>query len=362
MNINTYLNDSIQRIAGTVLKAASKSLKEMRFVSSMIPVLRKNEKQRENMENKGTHIPPFLIASITSACNLHCAGCYARASGSCSDSTIAEELTGKDWKTIFAQASELGISFILLAGGEPLMRRDVIEEAALQPGIVFPVFTNGLLIDAEYLHLFDENRHLIPVLSIEGDSAITDARRGKGVATKVDSIMESLKQKEMLFGVSITVTSKNMSLVTSDGFVSGLRKKGAGIIFFVEYVPVEAGSELLVLSEMERQEQEENIQALKAAFKNMIVIAFPGDEKYMGGCLAAGRGFFHLNAAGGAEPCPFSPFSDMNVKETSLLEVISSPFFRMLKESELMNMPHSGGCALFDKEDAVREKKLKQRL
>lgn len=354
LNINTYLNDSIQRVAATVLQASAKNLKELRFVTSIIPTLRGSENRRKEFEKKGTHIPPFLIASITSQCNLRCAGCYARASGACSDTMNNNELTAREWQYILTQASELGVSFILLAGGEPLMRKDIIEAAAGQPDVIFPVFTNGTRLDDDYLLLFDQNRHLIPVISMEGDSGITDARRGAGVSLQIDSAMDALKCKGILYGASITVTSNNMELVTSEEFIFGLRKKGCGIIFFVEYVPAQPGSEWLVLDEIQRQEQEERIKALKRLYKNMVLIAFPGDEKYMGGCLAAGRGFFHINATGGAEPCPFSPFSDVNLRTQSLLQALSSSLFKKLRETDILELPHTGGCALFDKQESVK--------
>lgn len=355
MNINTYLNDSIQRVANTALHASAHSLKELRFVTSIISKLRESQNRRERLEKEGTHIPPFLIASITSECNLHCAGCYARASGTCGDATKQDEMTAEEWHNVFTQANALGVSFILLAGGEPLIRKEILEAAASQPDIVFPIFTNGTLLDIEYLQIFDRNRNLIPVVSIEGDEEITDARRGAGVSSQINSAMNDLKHKGILYGTSITITNQNMELVTSKEFILKLRKKGCRIVFFVEYVPALSGSETLVLDEIQRQNQEAHIEALKQLFKDMVLIAFPGDEKLMGGCLAAGRGFFHINAFGGAEPCPFSPFSDMNLKTHSLLDVLSSPLFKGLRESELLKIPHTGGCALFDKQESIQE-------
>ena len=52
--------------------------------------------------------------------------------------------------------------------------------------------------------------------------------------------------------------------------------------------------------------------------EDIVLLCFPGDELSMGGCMAAGREFFHINSHGDAKPCPFSPYSDINVKDTSL--------------------------------------------
>lgn len=84
-------------------------------------------------------------------------------------------------------------------------------------------------------------------------------------------------------------------------------------------------------------------------------MSFPGDEKYTGGCLAAGRGFFHINANGDAEPCPFSPYSDISVRDHSLLEVLDSRLFVKMRQSGMLLGEHTGGCLLFNKEDDVKK-------
>ena len=98
----------------------------------------------------------------------------------------------------------------------------------------------------------------------------------------------------------------------------------------------------------------EKMTAFRRDYPEMIFISFPGDEKASGGCLAAGRGFFHVNAYGGAEPCPFSPYSDMNVKETPLVEAAQSKLFRALQESGMLLEDHPGGCVLAEKDAQVR--------
>ena len=85
----------------------------------------------------------------------------------------------------------------------------------------------------------------------------------------------------------------------------------------------------------------------------MVFVSFPGDEKSSGGCIAAGRGFFHINSHGYAEPCPFSPYSDINVKKTSLVEAINSKFFKSLRDENILNDTHTGGCVLYEKKEQV---------
>jgi len=256
-----------------------------------------------------------------------------------------------EWGKIFKEAAEIGISVILLSGGEPLARIDVLEEAALYQSILFPVFTNGTMLDTAFLKLFEEHRNLVPIISIEGDEVFTDTRRGQGIYSGVMQAMEKLKEQDLLFGVSITVTNKNLQYVTGEETISQLENMGGKAAIFVEYVPF--ANQDLVLSDSDRLFLEERVTELKKKGK-MIVVSFQGDEKTSGGCLAAGRGFFHISASGMAEPCPFSPYSDTNVKSASLLEALQSPLFTQLRNDNTLLADQKGGCVLFDQVDYVK--------
>ncbi len=353
MNLNEYMEQGIALLAKTVGRFYTKSPRGVAFLAKTVPEIGKSAKRRKKNEENGLHVPPFLIASITAQCNLHCAGCYSRASGACVDSK-AEELQAQTWHKIFAEASSLGVSFIILAGGEPLLRRDVIEEAAQFPNMLFPVFTNGHMIDESYQQLFDRCRNLIPVLSMEGDAVSTDGRRGKGTHAAVQEAMRIFNGKKLLFGVSVTVTSENIDAVTQESFVEKLRQSGCGILFFVEYVPAEPNTAHLTLNEAAVERMQNITDALRERFDDMIVLSFPGDEAQTDGCLASGRGFFHISASGGAEPCPFSPYSALNLKEHSLADALSSDFFLKLRKLAAQ-AGHDGGCTLFAHRKEVEE-------
>ncbi len=355
LDLFAYLSKSIEQLIADVLKSSLKNPKESAFFIKYRGENSRNEKTRQSYENKGVHIPPFLIASITSDCNLFCKGCYARANGQCSETQKAELLNVFEWKNIFAQASLLGVSFILLAGGEPLIRRDVIASAANVGSILFPVFTNGTMIDEYYLDLFDKHRNLIPILSIEGSGEKTDERRGIGTFAAVFSAMQKFKNRGILFGTSLTVTSENVCDLTSRAFLDALIGYGSKLAFYISYVPVEKGTEHLAQTEEQRQELEQTLAKLRTEIPQLIFLSFPGDEKMAGGCLAAGRGFFHINPQGDAEACPFAPYSDRSLKKHTLLQVLQSPFFQKLKDAELVGGEHDGGCTLFEHQEEVKK-------
>ena len=261
--------------------------------------------------------------------------------------------TGAEWERIFDQAREQGISFILLAGGEPLLRKDVLEAAGNYPEIIFPIFTNGTLLGDGYIKLFDKKRNLLPVLSIEGRQEKTDERRGIGVYTGVKKAMERIQKNHLIFGASVTATTANLKEITGKAFLDELRDGGCKAVIYVEFVPVTEESRDLAPGDTERDYLRDRLAAIREEYPEMVFISFPGDEKSSGGCLAAGRGFFHINSHGGAEPCPFSPYSDINVKNTSLRQALRSPLFTALRDQNVLLEDHSGGCVLFERRETV---------
>lgn len=297
---------------------------------------------------RGAEVPPFIIASITKRCNLGCSGCYAAINQGC----IPEEMGKDTWSGLFSEAEQLGVCFVLLAGGEPLQRMDIVDCAAKTKGIVFPIFSNGCAIDAEKADYFAQNRNLVPLVSLEGGRQLTDTRRGDGVFVKVMGAMSLLRSRAVLFGASLTITRQNIAEACSDEFIGMLRKKGASVFIYVEYVPADGMSEDLAPGPCEREYLAHRVEELKRRFGG-IHICFPGDEDAMGGCLAAGRGFVHINPSGGVEPCPFAPASDRSITECSLEEALRSPFLHAVRKSGAMELQHLGGCALWNKRDQV---------
>ena len=352
-DITSYMSKGVERVVGDIVKATFRNPRESAYMAKFALASRNASRKRQKADAAGEHVPPFLIASITSQCNLHCAGCYSRCNHATVDAEPVRQLTAEEWLRIFDEADDLGVSFILLAGGEPMIRRDIIEAAGKHPNILFPIFTNGTFMDERYFELFDKCRNLIPVMSIEGEKETTDARRGKGVYEQLISNMDALSQRGLIFGASVTVTTQNVREVSSDAFLKKLSDRGCKAVIFVKFVPVTDDSRELAPGDEEREYLNREIERLRREHQEMVYIAFPGDEKSTGGCVAAGRGFFHINSHGGAEPCPFSPYSDINVRDTSLKEALRSPLFQALQSEGLLNDDHAGGCVLYEKRAQV---------
>lgn len=355
-DLGSYMSVSISRIMTKAYKNVLSNPREARFAYKMQRLFGKSEARRKKIrEREGVDIPPFLISSISTQCNLHCKGCYARSNGIAEDeaSDRKSTLSPDQWQTIFKDAADLGINFSLLAGGEPMMHKDILEKVAEVKDMIFPIFTNGTLIGPSYIEFLRRHLNMVPIISIEGTAMGTDERRGKGVFKRALQSMAELKGEDLFFGTSITVTTENMEQVTSDEFIDQLRGYGCKIVFYVEYVPTEAGTEHLAFDDSDVEKMETTLECLRKEYSDIIFLSFPGDEKALGGCLASGRGFFHIGPDGSAEPCPFSPFSDSNVAETGVLKALQSPLFRKIRAAKALGWEHTGGCTLYEHREEV---------
>jgi MoaA/NifB/PqqE/SkfB family radical SAM enzyme len=350
-------NDSIRELYKDALRLSTGSLEMMAFVGRAAAWHNRAGRVRACWQAQGVPVPATVIYSVTKRCNLHCKGCYFRAQ----EREPEPELNDAELLRVADEAHELGVSIMMLAGGEPLTRPVLFELAARHPQIVMPVFTNGLLIDDEMIARFRANRNLIPVISLEGHAGETDDRRGAGVHAYLLGILAKLRAAGLFFGASLTVTQRNYDLLTSPAYVQELVDLGSRLFFYVEYVPIEANTAHNCLDDAQKAELPARLHALRGSMPGLFV-ALPGEENLFGGCLAAGRGFVHISAEGRLEPCPFAPYSDVSLRRLSLREALQSDFLREIRESDVHLSETEGGCALWAHRDWVlsllRERKV----
>ena len=302
--------------------------------------------RRINKLEDGLHVPPYMILSVTKACNLNCKGCYDKA-----HKRTANDMSDQALDKLLIEAEELGTGVIITAGGEPFMRSGLIEQMVKHPNLFFVIFTNGLLLNSpEYIKTIMAP-NIYPVISIEGNVHNTDSRRGKGIYAKTGKSMDIMRESNKQFGLSVTVTKNNFNEVLKKDFQAECRKKGTSSLFYIDYVPFQEGTEDIELNEQQRIEMLDWLNEHKR--KDMLSVAFPGDEKPFGGCLAAGRGFVHIAADGSVEPCPFAPVSIENVVKVGYEKALRSPFLQAVRDKADILEDESHGCALFKKKDEL---------
>jgi MoaA/NifB/PqqE/SkfB family radical SAM enzyme len=303
---------------------------------------RKAARVRQRMAEEGIQVPPIIIYSITDRCNLHCKGCYAQTL----HKSLQPEMDDVKMKETIREARELGVSFMILAGGEPLVRREILDVIAAFPDVIFLVFTNGTLIDDELADAIKKRRNLVPILSLEGGRTETDLRRGSGIFQNLTGVIGRLNRRHIFFGTSITLTSLNFVTITDDSFIKDLYDLGDRLFFFIEYTPVDSATEAWEINSEQRNIMTGKAAAFRKRFPALF-INLPDDEKDFGGCLSAGRGFVHISSQGDIEPCPFAPYSDTNLRETSLKEALKSRFLAAVRENSDKLEEGKGGCALW---------------
>ena len=345
------LNDAIAGYFKDAMRITQAEPMKSLFFLRTILWQRKAARVRQKWQNSGLHVPALLIVSVTSKCNLRCKGCYAFAHDKGKSKGL--ELSDARLRTLVAEARELGISAILFAGGEPLIRKDLLTITKDFPSVIFPIVTNGTLIDERTLDHFRNQRNVIPVISIEGDERDTDERRGVGMHELVQKAMEEMRAKGIFFGCSLTITRSNFATITDDRFIESLIHIGTKLILLLEYVSVEAGTEDWILTDEQRSTLVVKTERFRTQFP-AIFIEIPGDEEQYGGCLAAGRGFVHVSPDGNLEPCPVSPYSDTSVLQLSLKEALQSRFLKAIRQRHETLSEAEGGCALWTEREWVQ--------
>ena len=308
---------------------------------------------RANREKYKCNIPFQVLFDPTSACNLKCKGCWSAEYGHKSNLTLDE------MRSIINQCTELGTHFYMLTGGEPLIRKkDIITLCRENPDCAFLAYTNATLIDQE---LCDEIRsvgNLALALSIEGTEESNDARRGGGAYKTTIEAMDILRENGLLFGISVCYTSANIPAVTSDEFLDLMVEKGVRFGLYFNYMPVgkDAVPELIPTPE-QRVHMYKWLRKVRNSKtgKPVFVLDFQNDAEYVGGCIAGGRNYFHINSEGDMEPCVFIHYSDSNIREKTILEGLQSPLFKAYYHNQPFNDNHLRPCPMLENPDCLRK-------
>ena len=306
--------------------------------------------QEEIMEKEDINVPWAILLDPTSACNLHCTGCWAAEYGNRLNLSL-EELD-----SIVTQGKAMGTYMYIFTGGEPLVRKkDVIALCEKHSDCEFLSFTNGTLIDEEFCQEMLRVKNFVPAISLEGFEEANDGRRGGGVYDKVMKAMELLKEHRLPFGISVCYTSKNYKDVSSEEFFDMLIDAGALFVWFFHYMPVgnNAAPELLPAPD-QRAQMYHRIREFRNT-KPIFSMDFQNDAEYVGGCIAGGRRYLHINARGDVEPCVFIHYSNVNIRETTLLDALKSPLFMAYHKGQPFNDNMLRPCPMLENPEKLRQ-------
>ena len=294
------------------------------------------------------NIPWAILLDPTSACNLHCTGCWAAEYGH------KLNLSYDEIDSIIRQGKELGVHIYIYTGGEPLVRKhDLIRLCEAHPDSAFLCFTNATLIDEEFCQEMIRVKNFIPAISAEGDEAATDGRRGEGTYAKVEAAMDLLNSHGLPFGVSICYTHDNAPSVASDEYFDWLIEKGALFAWIFTYMPVGKDAPTSLMPTPEDRERLYRFNRRIRETKPILTLDFQHDGEFVGGCIAGGRRYLHINAAGDVEPCVFIHYSNANVREMSLLDCLRSPIFMAYYEGQPFNDNLLRPCPMLENPECI---------
>lgn len=308
------------------------------------------QRQVKYREEYGCSVPWAILLDPTSACNLHCKGCWAADYGN------ALNLSFEDIDSIITQGKELGIFMYIYTGGEPLVRKkDIIRLCEKHNDCVFLCFTNATLIDEQFCEDMLRVGNFVPAISAEGNEETTDFRRGEGVYNRIDTAMKLLKDHKLPFGISCCYTSENVDVVSSEAYYDQMIEWGAVFVWFFHYMPVGSDANIELMPTPEQREKMYYAIRKFRETKEIFGMDFQNDGEFVQGCIAGGRRYFHINAAGDADPCVFIHFSDSNIHEKTLLEVLRSPLFMAYHDNQPFNENMLRPCPMLENPERLRE-------
>ena len=344
--LNKYINKALDEIDPNVLKTMVLNLGFEAFLNGTKTIRKMREKYNFN-------VPWLILMDPTSACNLHCTGCWAAEYGN------RLNLTFDEMDSVVTQGKELGIYLYMFTGGEPLVRKsDIIKLCEKHNDCAFLSFTNGTLVDEAFCQEMKRVGNLYLAISLEGFEAVNDLRRGDGVYGKVMNAMDLLKKNGLVFGTSICYTSKNTETVTSDEFIQLMVDKGCRYAMYFHYMPVgnDASVELLPTPE-QRIYMKDRIRQIRSLTtgQGLFTFDFQNDGEFVGGCIAGGRNYFHINANGDAEPCVFIHYSGANIRTNTLLEILNQPLFMAYRKNQPFNKNHLRPCPMLENPEILQK-------
>ncbi|WP_105300686.1 radical SAM protein [Anaerococcus marasmi] len=312
-------------------------------------VLFSEDLKRETREKYNCNVPWTILLDPTTACNLKCTGCWAAEYGK------SLNLSYDEIDDIISQGKDMGIYFYIYTGGEPLVRKkDILKIAEKHNDCEFLIFTNSTLIDDDFVDEMLRLKNIVPAISVEGSEFTTDARRGDGTYSKVLEAMDKLKENGLPFGISCCYTSMNYESIISEEFVDDMIDRGALFAWYFHFMPVGKGTGKELLPKPNQREHVYHELRKFRKTKPLFFLDFQNDAEYIGGCIAGGRNYLHINANGDVEPCVFIHYSDSNIREKSLLESLQAPLFMAYHDGQPFNENMLRPCPMLENPQLLR--------
>ncbi|MBN2564564.1 MAG: radical SAM protein [Candidatus Eisenbacteria bacterium] len=291
----------------------------------------------------GAPVPRVVAISPTMKCDYDCHGCYSRGR------STENELTPDELDTVLSEAERLGVLSIVVTGGEPLLRADLLGTARRHPGLLFVLITNGSHLTPDVASLIASAGNIVTLVSVEGFRGDTDERRRQGAHDAALRALRFLHEAGLCHGFAAMNTPANSLHLVSDEFLEQMEDLGCSMGFLTEYVPTGGAARAdYVVDREERKALRSRVLQLRR-LKKLVLIQFPHDEYGKKNiCSAAGRQSLHIGSSGDVEPCPFVTVSCDNIRDGGLEGACKSAFLHAIRERQHLLRRDRCACALFE--------------
>ena len=312
-------------------------------VKGMISVERFKFRRR-----RGIIFPPFLHLSIINSCNLQCQGCWVDVA---SPRTM---VSTEELDRIICDAKAHGNVFFGILGGEPFLHPGLFDLLEKHPDCYFQIFTNGQLITPEYAQRLRKLGNATPLVSIEGDAATSDIRRGnRSVLDRSLRGVQACLDARLIVGVASSLCQSNIETLLNEEWLKRLIDMGVHYTWFHGYRPVgpEASPEL-ALDPSQLLRLRKFVVEQRARMPIAIVDAYyDGEGKAI--CPMATGLTHHVGPSGGIEPCPIIQLAVENVRSGSFYDAVTKSAF--LADMRQAAATHSRGCVMLENPALVLE-------
>jgi radical SAM protein with 4Fe4S-binding SPASM domain len=286
-------------------------------------------------------IPLDGTIALTSHCNLNCRHCYIR------DNSAKNELTTQELFRLIDEITDAGCVYLLLTGGEPLLRPDFKEiyAYARKKGLIVSLFTNGTLIDADTAMLLKKFMPFSVEITLYGASPET-YESFTGTRGTYDSCMNGIK---LLVEHEIPLTLKTMITNINKHEVPEMKEfaesLGLDFRYGLAILPHVNGSRSpydIRISPSETIELEFN-DTVRSREWSALYDKFnaPASKELLFNC-GAGKNCFSITAQGRLRICDIVPEPDYCLRENRFID--GYRMFGPIMARKLKGATNCAGC------------------
>ena len=300
--------------------------------------------------------------NITRLCNLKCMHCYLPAGFVDTDEFPQgfhrdTELSQSECFRVIDEIAEINPHILLiLTGGEPLLRPDILEisKYASDTGFLVVMGTNGVLLNDEVVEKMQQHGVTGAGLSIDSIQP-TDHDKFRGMEGAWKATMngvEALKRAKLDFLVQTSVTQWNYDEIPQ--IVEYAYQLGAKVLNLYFLVRTGRGKTVMDITPIQYEKMLETMFKLQAEYSGKMLIAAkcaPHYKRviyeqqsdsaflqgYPSGTCPCGIYYCRISPEGELTPCPYLPVSVGNLKEESFVKLWNeSDTFHELRNRDLL--------------------------